>query len=410
MLHARPFRISSLVLAHAGLLALGCGIAERHVQERDDVVELAGTSGTGTAGTATRGGGASAGAAGSRSTMGGAGAGGDGDVTHGSGVELDPVDVGEPPTGPCTCGTGCTDERCDASTVAEAGDFLMNALERDGQIYWMSQHNLGRVSGTGNVGTSMAAELKIPSRVVVDARFAYFSSYQGLWKVPRQAAGVMLIGAGSAGTKLLASLSPWERRLTEIAVDSRDVYWTAPRTSLGVAQLKRTPVDGGTSITLARLPNDEDWPLGLAVDDTDVYFTSNAALQRVPKAGGAVEQLEAISANVDYDTLHPTLGIALDRDYVYFDAGSELRRRSKLGTESVALFQVEPGDELRGVVVDLDYAYFGTKSGDIWKVLKLGGTPHLMVSGEQNPLVTGLDVTSVYWVEQEAGRVRRATY
>jgi hypothetical protein len=207
----------------------------------------------------------------------------------------------------------------------------------------------------------------------------------------------------------MATLWPFPRRLTEITVDSKDVYWTSPPSMFGPAQLQRTPVAGGPTVKLATLTNDEDWPLGLAVDDSHVYFTSNSALQRATKADGVVEQLEPIGAHVAYDTPHPMLGIALDRGYVYFDAGQELRRLDKATSTSEVLYSVPAGDELRGVVVDADYAYFGTKSGNIFRVPKVGGAPRVMVSGGRNPLVTAIDATAVYWVEQDLGWVLKVS-
>ncbi|MES1185510.1 MAG: hypothetical protein ABUL60_16990 [Myxococcales bacterium] len=415
----REWQLAKVALGLAGLLAFGCGITERHVEERTELGSGAGTdrgkSGAesgmggaeptvgGAAGHAAVGGKGGGGTAGHAA---GGGKGGGGPVT-GSGHELDPVEVGDLPPARCACGSGCVVESCDVVTVQQPSEFLMNVFVRSGQAYWMSQRNLGRVNIQTGSRVSMATELQIPSCVVVDAGFAYFSNYQGLWRVPRDTTAVILNGAGMGGVTLLSALSPWQRRLTEIAVDSQDVYWTAPP-GLTPAQLKRTPVGGGDSVTLARLPNDDDWPLGLAVDDTDVYFTSNAALQRVPKAGGAVEALEPLGLHVGYDAIHPTLGIALDRAYVYFDAGSSLMRRSKRDADAVEIFAVPEGDELRGVVLDVDYAYFGTKSGNILRVPKLGGSPSVMVTGEQNPLVTAIDATSVYWVEQDLGRIRRA--
>jgi hypothetical protein len=326
-------------------------------------------------------------------------------------MELDPVGVEGMPTTPCPCGTGCSIARCEPITVARPAGFLMNAFERDGQLYWMSLQELGRVSVKGvELGSGNGiASINVPSRVVVDAGFAYFSSYQGLWKVRRDASDVTLSGAGSGASQLLATLSPWPIKLTEIAVDTRDLYWTSPGNEVFTTQLKRTPVAGGTSVTLARLPSDDDWPLGLAVDDSDVYFTSNAALQRISKAGGEVRKLEPIGAHVAFDSPHPMLGIALDRDYVYFDAGKVLERRSKQGADSVALFELAPGDQLQGVVVDAFYAFFATKSGGIYRVPKRGGAVSLLVSGERNPLVTAVDSTSVYWVEQDLGEIRRAS-
>lgn len=289
------------------------------------------------------------------------------------------------------------------------GVFLMNVFVRDKRAYWMGVPELGRSSLQGGGDATIASGLMIPSRVVVDSGFAYFSNYQGLWQVRRDATGVSLNGSGGGGTRLMATLWPFPRRLTEIAVDSKDVYWTSPPGLFGPAQLQRTPVAGGSTVKLATLTSDDDWPLGLAVDDSHVYFTSNSALQRANKADGVVQQLESIGAHISYDAPHPMLGIALDRGYAYFDAGRELRRFDKETSTSEVLYKVPAGDELRGVVVDADYAYFGTQMGDIFRVPKLGGAARLMVSGESSPLVTAIDATSVYWVEQDLGRVRKVS-
>jgi outer membrane protein assembly factor BamB len=255
--------------------------------------------------------------------------------------------------------------------------------------------------------SAMVSQLRYPSRVVVDSDFAYFTSYLGLWKVPRFAQNVTLSGGGDA--QLLATLQQWDRRLTEITVDTRHVYWTSPVSDYLPARLTRTSIHDGKSVELARLENDDDWPLGIAVDDTDVYFTSNARLLRIPKAGGELEELERIGAHVPYDQIHPTLGIALDERWVYYDAGSELRRLSKADGTSVVLFTVPAGDALGGVVVDEYYVYFGTRSGSIYRSDKAEGLPRVMVTGELNPLVSAVSEDAVYWVEQDASRVRSVT-
>lgn len=411
----RPPQVWSLGWLLGALAAWGCGgITQRTVEERDTDANDGGANRGGAAAvdmphggrapdghagkSASSSGGASGGPAAAGAST-GAGAGG-------VGVELDPVPVSDRPPPACSCGEGCAKLDCDVSTFHGNAAFLMNVFVKGDQAYWMSREQLARfkLGGGGQIG--MASQLQYPSRVVVDADFAYFSSFQGLWKLPRAATNVTLAGDGGSA-KLLSSLQQWERRLCEITVDSRDVYWTSPPTAQIPARLKRTPTEGGASVVLAELPDDQDWPLGIAVDDTDVYFTSNSSLQRIAKAGGSVQALEAIGAQVSYDTLHPTLGIALDTDYVYFDGGTALRRLSKQGGTSSILFEVPEGDALAGVVVDADFAYFGTRSGGIYRVGKLGGAPRSIVSGEDNPLVTAVSADAIFWIEQDLGYVKQ---
>lgn len=414
MSRARHAQIRSLGFLLAALCASGCGIAQRTVEERsaDTGNGASGAGGTTPVGVpdggraAGQGGKSTTGSGGASASHGGAKSSG-GDTTGGIGVELDPVPVSDAPPPACSCGEGCDTLHCPVKTWAAPSAFLMNAFVRDDRLYWMSQLELRRQELGGGAQVAVAQDLKTPSRVVVDDTSAYFVSYQGLWKLSRDTVNVSITGGASSPEQLLASLQPWKRRLTELTVDSRDVYWTAPGTDQNSARVTRTPRAGGTSVTLAKLPDDNDWPLGIAVDDTHVYFTSNAGLQRLAKAGGEVEMLERIGTQVSYDTVHPQLGIALDRQYVYFDAGSSLRRLSKLDGASEVLFEVPAGDALGGVVVDADFAYFGTRSGSTYRVGKLDGAPRLITSGESNPLVTAVNADSIFWVEQELGRVRQ---
>jgi hypothetical protein len=422
MTTARQCRLDRAWLLTA-LCALGCGIAERTVEERDEGAGSAGESiesigGTHSAGTG-KGGSATGGHAGKSSmSLGGTSTGSAAGPSNAAGqpndelgLELDPVPVGNPPLPPCSCGEGCAQTLCSVQTVGTAAGFLMNVFVRDSQAYWMGRERLERTAlddaadPFAGKPRTVVTQLQFPSRVVVDGTSAYFTSYAGLWKVPRSAQTLNLSGAGEA--QLLCTFQPWKRRVTEIALDSRHVYWTLPNTEL-LARLVRTSIYDGKSTELARLEDEDDGPLGIAVDDTDVYFTSNARLLRVAKAGGDLEELQRIDASVSYDQIHPTLSVALDERWVYYDAGNELRRLSKADGTSVTLFVVPSGDALRGIVVDEYYVYFGTRSGSIYRSDKVEGPPRVMVAGELNPLVSAVSKDALYWIEQDAGRVRSA--
>lgn len=417
---ARQYQVRSAWLLSA-LFALGCGIAQRTVEELEVDASNGGTDSGGASSGTTKGGRAAGGQAGKgASSHGGANSGSAaapssaaGDAADEIGLELDFVPVGNPPAPPCSCGEGCKSPACEARTVGTAGAFLMNVFLRGPHGYVMSREQLasvplnGATAPLGGVPSVVASELQFPSRVVVDSDFAYFTSYLGLWKVPRLAQNATLSGGGEA--KLLTTLEQWKRRLTEITLDTRHVYWTNPVTEQLPARLTRTSIRDGKSVVLARLENDDDWPLGIAVDDTDVYFTSNARLLRIPKAGGDLQELQRIGAQVSYDQIHPTLSIALDEHWVYYDAGNELRRLSKADGTSAPLFIVPLNDAISGVVVDEYYVYFGTRSGSIYRLEKVEGIARVMVTGELNPLVSAVSEDAVYWVEQDASRVRSVT-
>ena len=132
MLHGREWRLKKFAwLLSAPLLA--CGITERNAQGRADGDDVGGATNVGAAtsvGAAT----GMAGDSGARADAGGGGSatggatGDSDDVTHGSGMELDPVDVGGGPAAPCGCGIGCAVERCEPVTLAMLNVFLMPKL------------------------------------------------------------------------------------------------------------------------------------------------------------------------------------------------------------------------------------------------------------------------------------------
>lgn len=386
------------------LCALGCGIAQRVVEEREVGASSGGTSGTGghAAGgqagkSPTSGGGASPGSAAAPNNAAG-------ESNEEIGVELDPVPVAHLPLPACGCGKSCAQDSCKIATVPANTSFLMNVFVRQEQAYCIGGERLLSFDSESLAQREMVGDLRSPSRVVADAQFVYFTSYVGLWRLPRDARGATLANGDVA--QLLTTLEPWKRRLTELTVDSRHLYWTRPPTSQLPPRLTRTSLSDGKETELARL-NDDDWPLGIAVDDTDVYFTSNARLLRIPKAGGDLEELKRIDAQVSYEQLHPMLGIALDARWVYYGSANELRRLNKADGSSTTLFVAGLGDALSGVVVDEYYVYFGTRSGSIYRLAKLEGVAEILVTGESNPLVSAVSHDAVYWVEQELGRVRK---
>ena len=143
-------------------------------------------------------------------------------------------------------------------------------------------------------------------------------------------------------------------------------------------------------------------PVGVAVDDADVYWTEGQIyLQRVPKAGGATFNF-ALANKPRYialDATHyyysdigvntvgwsPKVGtgpggtvtawampgkLALDNDHVYWTStGGGTWKAAKIGASATAIFSFWAGQGT-GIAVDAIGLYVGMQDGTLWKVAK----------------------------------------
>jgi hypothetical protein len=168
-----------------------------------------------------------------------------------------------------------------------------------------------------------------------------------------------------------------------LAVDATNVYWTT------VSTVMQAPIAGGSATTLAS----GQQPQAVAVDATNVYFTSaliGAALVSIPIGGGTAR------------TLSSTFGgnyIAVRAGYVYGTLGNgggatgpSVGKLSTTGGTPASLGS-SPGVP-NGLAVDATSVYWATASA-VMKAPIGGGTTTTLVSGNGSPLA--VDANNLYY-------------
>jgi hypothetical protein len=142
--------------------------------------------------------------------------------------------------------------------------------------------------------------------------------------------------------------------VNSIAVDAGFAFWTTTN------DLVMLDLTSGTTTTLA---SGRSEPRGVKADATHVYWvegnwSSAQTVQRIPRAGGAIEPLSSGDA----------MDIALDATDIYVADG---------------------------------------RGSTIWRMPKAGGTPQVLVMGgpAAHPWDIALDAVAVYWSNEGDGAV-----
>jgi len=217
-----------------------------------------------------------------------------------------------------------------------------------------------------------------------------------------------------------------------LAIDASNVYWSDNL----AGQVWKAPLAGGNATLLASgVPN----PNGIAVDATDVYFTTDAGLRKVPIAGGPL---------VVIDNQCCAKGVALDANNVYWcnDAAGTIYQTPKAGGAILTLTNVESAPvnlavdattvywanyngQVRsvpigggfvatvaaivnipwGITVDANNVYWTAEGeNNVWQAKKGGFPPVLAASGQVSPTGIAVDATRIYWTNINGGSVAMA--
>lgn len=240
------------------------------------------------------------------------------------------------------------------TTLRSGCDFSpANVVADDAHVYyadWASD-TIQRIPVGGGASSTVASGSGFRA-LALDGTNVYFGDNGGIKRVPKGGGIVSTLAAGYDSTKL--------------AVDDSYVYWTE-RSPGGGGAIRRVSkhLAGGVVDTLVSGSYLDD-PWGIAVDDTQVYFTElgSGKAPRMPKAGGAISDF------VPADPTYMGQDIAVDGTNVYWldttgTATGRLRRAPKGGgtVENLALGLFGP----TGLNLTATHVYWSTDYG-VWRL------------------------------------------
>ncbi len=152
-----------------------------------------------------------------------------------------------------------------------------------------------------------------------------------------------------------------------------------------------------------------DNPLrGPAVDDESVFFVETPGIARIPKAGGSAEALTDISIT---GLLDVNVRVYVDGTKLYYSDNAALWSLDKAGGTPVAL-AMSGSSDATGIdpvfAFDADSIYFGDRvsneagdaKGTLNKVKKSGGTPTVLAKDLAGPGSVVVDGTDVYFINE----------
>ncbi len=302
-------------------------------------------------------------------------------------------------------GAACTAGACEAITLVSGLTDPWGVLVDDTHVYFSDFKDgfidrASKVDGSGR--TSLASGYPSTWFMVRDGGYIYFTTRAGQ-TVDR----VLADGSAQAETFLSPGV-----KTSGLVIDSGTIYFTQSELA---AFVWRAPKKKGA--TAVKLVTQQDTPLGIAVDDTNVYWGSGSNL-----GSGEVRR---VKKNVSPETLSgqqvatsqgSVRGVLLDSKSVYWtsdDSGHGRVTRYNIATANVeALAVTEPAEY---AVVDGKYIYWAASddtAGHIYRLEKdyaptAAPAPVVKLFSEAGakPHDIAVDATALYFTDDGKGRV-----
>ncbi len=232
-----------------------------------------------------------------------------------------------------------------------------------------------KVAIAGGTPVQLAPETVGPFGFVVGSGGVYWTGL-GVWQVPLDGGAVSKIAPAGAG----------------IAVNATDVYWTGDTTVM------RMPIGGGAPVTIASGLTE---PAFLAIDANRAYVMdgTDGTVKTVPLTGGAPVTLTTAAPD-SFSALDFAVGAA----GVYWSSMTGLAQLPLGGGSTTPITAVGEPWGIATDATDVYWTNYGT--GDIEKMPSGGGPMVTLASGQFNPSAIAVDATRVYWINTGDGTIR----
>jgi hypothetical protein len=247
-----------------------------------------------------------------------------------------------------------------------------------------------KVPLTGGTPTLLAAGQTYVHGIAVDSTNVYWATGGSINAVPLNGGSVVML-ASEGGT--------------EIAVDATSVYWT----SYYARNVNKVPLGGGSVVRLAKQPE----PYGIAVNDSMLCWTSYSDSGFVATMGLNGGTPTVLPGSDQPPEEYWPVDIAADSTNIYWTGGTmygSVYRQPISGGAAVALSTDKAYGAPWGIAVDATYVYFTVPNGGqdtygtIEKVPIAGGPTTILAHTKLGdaPEAIAVDATSVYWTNTKS--------
>lgn len=186
----------------------------------------------------------------------------------------------------------------------------------------------------------------------------------------------------------------------DIVVDETHVYWVNSKISPMEFTIRKVPIAGGDSTTLATI-SDSSQMNGLAGDATYIYWAQDGIVKKIPKSGGQIEILADQPGVIK-------CSLAINGGEVFFSVFDQwdtyyIMKVSVLGGSSTTLASVtrgafEPKNWARAIAVDNENLYWIDDS-TVNSVPVAGGSITTLANILNEPIDLVVNGSQVIWTE-----------